>query len=233
MKKRDFIVQDLLSKIYQRRFSEGKLPTQRDLATLYHVSRYTIQQVLSDLEDIGVIKMVQGSGIFIQDKLKKNPLIFNSLTKTPYRRIDSKVIEFKRRSATPDEERIFQMKSDIWDFTRLRYVNYKAEQLERSCLPVRLFLDLTPQLVEQSIQDYVEKKGYKLSHNLTSYSPAIVNKEEAQILLCKKGTPAMKISNRVFLRDGSIIETSEILAIDYTVSYIRPFDREIHQERLK
>jgi hypothetical protein len=32
MKKREFIVQDLLSKIYQEEFKEGKLPNQRELS---------------------------------------------------------------------------------------------------------------------------------------------------------------------------------------------------------
>ena len=44
MKKREFIVQDLLSKIYQEEFSAGKLPNQRTLAQTYGVSRFTIQQ---------------------------------------------------------------------------------------------------------------------------------------------------------------------------------------------
>lgn len=34
MKKREFIVQDLLSKIYQEEFKEGKLPNQRDRSDL-------------------------------------------------------------------------------------------------------------------------------------------------------------------------------------------------------
>ena len=44
--KREFIVQDLLSKIYQEEFIEGKLPNQRELARNYGVSRFTIQQAI-------------------------------------------------------------------------------------------------------------------------------------------------------------------------------------------
>ena len=50
MKKREFIVQDLLSKIYQEEFKDGKLPNQRKLAEIYHVSRFTIQQAIKNLE---------------------------------------------------------------------------------------------------------------------------------------------------------------------------------------
>ena len=78
MKKREFIVQDLLSKIYQEEFKEGKLPNQRKLAQIYGVSRFTIQQAVKNLEEIGIVRVVQGSGIFVHEKWVKNPLIFNS-----------------------------------------------------------------------------------------------------------------------------------------------------------
>lgn len=96
MKKREFIVQDLLSKIYQEEFKEGKLPNQRKLADIYGVSRFTIQQAVKNLEEIGIVRVVQGSGIFVHEKWVKNPLIFNSLTRTPYDRIGSKMIDLKK-----------------------------------------------------------------------------------------------------------------------------------------
>src|SRR5690625_2299605 len=80
MKKKEFIINDLLSKIYQNYYTEGKLPTQRNLAKFYKVSRYTIQEAISKLNDIGVIDVVQGSGIFIKENAKQNPLIYNSIT---------------------------------------------------------------------------------------------------------------------------------------------------------
>jgi len=46
MNKREFIVQDILSKIYQEEYDGGKLPNQRELSKLYDVSRYIIQKLL-------------------------------------------------------------------------------------------------------------------------------------------------------------------------------------------
>lgn len=232
MSKHEFILQDLLCRIYMKSFPDGKLSSQRELAKEYQVSRFTIQEVLKELNDIGIIKSTQGSGIFIQEKIKNNPLIFNSLTKTPYKRIDSKVIHFSLRKPTREEKTIFRNNGDVWEFTRIRYVNYQAEQLEKSCLPVSLFPDFNTSIAEKSIQNYVEESGYKISHNLTTYTPTTVSLQNAKLLFCKKGTPAMKIQNRSFLKTGEIYEISEIIAIHYQVSYIRPFDRQIHKERL-
>lgn len=233
MKKKEFIIQDLLSKIYQEAFFQGKLPNQRELAKQYSVSRFTIQQAIKDLAEMGIVRVVQGSGIFVRKKWIKNPLIFNSLTRTPYDRISSKMLKLEKRPATKNEEQIFQLKesTDIWRFERLRIVDYKIEQLEVSKMPVVLFPDLSRKIIEDSIQKYVEEKGYRISHYITSYAPITVSKKQANVLLCKRGTPAMQITNRSILEEGSVFEYSEITAIDYAVTYIRPFDRENHSYR--
>ncbi|NTM33436.1 GntR family transcriptional regulator [Enterococcus faecium] len=234
MKKREFIIQDLLSKIYQKEFINGKLPTQRKLAEMYGVSRFTIQQAVNDLAEIGIVRVVQGSGIFIHEKWVKNPMIFNSLTKTPYNRIRSKMLQLSKSPATMDEQKIFQINAleEVWTFERVRIVDYKIEQLEISKLPVKLFPNLSQEIVEHSIQKYVENQGYLISHYITSYAPVTISREQAEILSCKKGTPAMQITNRGILENGQVFEYSNILAIDYAVTYIRPFDRENHRSRI-
>ena len=67
-----------------------------------------------------------------------------------------------------DEQQIFQIGPDeeVWTFERVRIVNYKIEQLETSKLPVSLFPELTQEIVEHSIQRYVESCGYRISHHI-------------------------------------------------------------------
>lgn len=233
MKKRDFIVQDLLSKIYQKQFIDGKLPNQRTMADMYQVSRYTIQEATKSLEDIGIIQAVQGSGMYVQKQFQMNPLIFNTLTRTPYKRITSKVIYIEKKKSTPEEEQIFQLdhSEEIWTFERVRIVDYKIEQIEKSKMPVALFPDLSKEILEHSIQEYVQEQGYTISHYITSYSPSLLNQKQADLLMCKKNTPAMKIENRCILKDGRVYEYSELTAIDYTCTYITPFDKRSHQSR--
>lgn len=154
MKKTEFITQDLLSKVYQGQYASNKLPNQRQLAKAYNVSRFTIQKAIADLVDMGIVSTVQGSGIFINEKAIINPLIFNSLTKTPYKRLKSKMLKLEKRMATPTDQQIFQISSEskVWYFERVRIVNYKIEQLERSIMPFTLFPDLAQDNIEGSIQ---------------------------------------------------------------------------------
>ncbi|GJM69712.1 hypothetical protein HMSSN036_19280 [Paenibacillus macerans] len=64
MNKKEFVINDLLSKIYQNYFPDWKLPTERELAAQYNVSRYTIQEAIKKLKDMGMVNVIQGSGIF-------------------------------------------------------------------------------------------------------------------------------------------------------------------------
>lgn len=235
MKKREFVVQDILSKIYQEHYKEGKLPDQRKLAEQYDVSRYTIQEAIKILKDIGVIQVIQGSGMFIRQDAKQNPLIYNSVNQNPYGRITSKVLVFKKQPASEEDRQIFELEKErfVWIFQRIRIVNYKITQIETSKLPVSLFPGFTPDIAEHSIQDYVQRSGHEISHYITSYVPVLVTKEQSELLQCKKSTPAMRISNRCLLKNGQVYEHSEVIAIDYMCTYITPFNKTVHQTRQK
>lgn len=233
MNKIEFITQDLLSKIYQKHYPDKKLPTQRQLASFYEVSRYTIQGAISKLKDIGVINVIQGSGIFIEESVNQNPLIYNSITATPYSNITSKPIYLKMEKANTEDQRIFGIKKNdlVWKFQRIRIVNHQIAQIENSRLPYKLFPSLEEKDVARSIQEYVQFNGYTISHYITSYTPVSIIKEQAKLLGCRTGIPAMKIQNRCLLRGGIVYEYSEVIALDYSCTYITPFNKENHSQR--
>ncbi|RRJ61699.1 GntR family transcriptional regulator [Paenibacillus oralis] len=233
MNKKEFVINDLLSKIYQNYFPDWKLPTERELAAQYNVSRYTIQESIKKLKDMGMVNVIQGSGIFLNKNLQTSPLIYNSLTENPYSSIKSKVIELQKQSASPEDQQIFGItgKDEVWVYHRLRIVNYRTMQIEISRLPVALFPTLTHQDAEQSIQSYVLKHKYTISHYLNTYEAIALNKEQAMLLQQKRKSPAMKISSRGILSNGKIFETSEIVAIDYKCTYFTAFNNEHHKRR--
>lgn len=113
MNKRDFIADDILSKIYQNKYKTGeKMPTERELAVQYEVSRYTIREALKKLVNIGCIKIVQGSGIFVNESRYRSPLIYNSLTEKKFKDIQSKIIYLKKIKPDKNLEQIFDISGD-------------------------------------------------------------------------------------------------------------------------
>lgn len=235
MKKTEFITQDLLSKIFQHSFISGKLPNQRALAQQYSVSRDTIQKALHQLKDMGIIRSIQGDGIYIKTSALQNPLIYNSLTKNSYSHIQSKVIFLNKIRASIEDQRTFNLKDGqyIWVFQRIRIVNLRIVQIETSKMPFYLFQDLNETVLEHSIQKYVQGTELDISHYITSYTPIVIDKNQAELLQCKPHLPAMKIINRCLLKDGKLYEYCEVIAIDYSATYLVPFNKKIHSDRQK
>lgn len=68
------------------------------------------------------------------------------------------MLKFEKQWATHTDQQIFQIspESKVWYFERVRIVNYKIEQLERSIMPLALFPDLSQDKIEGSIQHYVK-----------------------------------------------------------------------------
>lgn len=227
MKKKEFVTQDLLSKIYQSD-ADGprKLPPERQLAEEYSVSRFTIRQALEKLVSIGAVRIVQGSGIWINASVRSNPLVYNSITEKRFDQIHFRLISLHKCRPDSDEQKIFDIDDEtfIWAFCRLRYVDDVAVQIEHSRLPVSLFPDLTREVTERSMQKYVLSKGYTISHMLTSYRAICISREQAALLGCKKGSPAMHIINRGMLQGGRVYEISDITDINYTCTYLTPFN---------
>lgn len=229
MKKKEFITQDLLSKIYQEDTTAArKLPPERQLAEEYGVSRFTIRQALEKLVSIGAVKVVQGSGIWINPTVRNNPLVYNSITEKRFDQMHYRSINLRKRRPDGDEQQIFAISDDafIWQFSRLRYVDNIAVQIETSRMPATLFPDLNAEIIERSIQQYVLAKGYQMSHLLTSYRAVNINREQAALLGCKKGSPAMHIINRGILQGGQVYEISDIVDINYTCTYLIPHNQD-------
>ncbi|MFU0920175.1 GntR family transcriptional regulator [Kluyvera sichuanensis] len=229
MKKKEFVTQDLLSKIYQQH-SEGprKLPPERQLAEEYGVSRFTIRQALEKLASIGVVRIVQGSGIWINEQTRSNPLVYNSITEKRFDQMRYRMVSLHKKRPEREDRQIFGLTDDdfIWQFCRLRFVDDVATQIEISRMPAALFSDLNQEVIERSLQQYVLSKGLQISHLLTSYRAVSVSREQSVLLGCKKGSPAMHINNRGILDGGRVYEISDIIDINYSCTYVIPHNRD-------
>lgn len=177
---------------------------------------------------IGVVRIVQGSGIWINEHARNNPLIYNSITEKRFDQMRYRMISLHKKRPDRVAQQIFGIdeESFIWHFCRLRYVDDQPVQLEVSSMPVADFPDLNQQAIERSIQQYVLSKGLIISHMLTTYRAVSVSREQAVILGCKKGSPAMHINNRGILEGGRVFEVSDIIDINYTCTWVSPYNRD-------
>lgn len=233
--KTEFIIEDLISKIYQKKYSDSKLPPERELAVQYHVSRYTVQKALRQLTEMGLLCPRQGDGVFVNEKMCGNPLVYNSATLVPYKDLRSQMLHLKKVPAASNQQKIFNLKEQdmVWEFKRIRIMDHQKTQIETGYLPCALFPAMDREVIEDSIQEYALEEGYRISHFMTNYRAAQLTREEAELLNCKKNTPAVLIRSRGFLRDGSVFVSSKIIAVDYECTYVVPFNKQVFQKRRK
>lgn len=72
--KYNLLIAELRKKIYSGSFSEkGKLPTERNLAETFGVSRVTIRAAIKQLKEEDIIEQIQGKGTFIKAFSDKVP----------------------------------------------------------------------------------------------------------------------------------------------------------------
>ena len=220
-KKTEFIVTDLISKIFQRKTIMDKLPSQRELAEIYHVSRFTIQKVLGRLQSIGLIYMTQGDGTYINE--------------VPYEELRSRTLYLKQVEPTAELRRVFNLEAGetLWEFRRIRIVRYEISQVETGWMPCALFPELNREVLEDSIQSYALRQKYRIAYFITNYHAAALDAEHAELLHCKKGLPVMDITSRGVLRDGRIFVYSRIKAVQYECTYVSPFNKDVFLSRRK
>lgn len=234
MKKKDFIAEDIIGKIYQNKYKkEEKLPTERELAILYNTSRDTVRNALKKLVELNFLDIIQGKGIFVKDIIGGNSLIYNSLLNKNYKQISSKILYLKEISPNIELQKIFDIseKEILWEYKRIRIVDLKKIQIELTRIPKKLFPNLTLKNIEGSFHEYVTLQNYSISHFITTYTAINLKKEEAELLNSKKGKAVMLIKNRGILVDSTMFEYSELICEDYSCSYISNFNSKLHNIR--
>ncbi|MCC2521381.1 GntR family transcriptional regulator [Vibrio coralliilyticus] len=227
MKKYEFVVQDIISKISQKLISD-KLPTERELSESYNVSRFTIRKALEKLQSIGIIYIKSGSGIYIYKNLDSSPLIYNSITEKRFNEISYKKIKINKRLTDSQEKQAFLLDDNdyIWNLKRLRLIDGKVTQIEETKIPVKMFPKMSDEIVEHSLQKHAIELGLKIEKYLTTYRAINISAEDAKLFGCKRSTAAMNITNRGFLKSGEVFIVSNVIDIDYQCTYHTPFNTE-------
>ncbi|OAJ93852.1 GntR family transcriptional regulator [Vibrio bivalvicida] len=227
MKKYEDLVQDIVSKVCQGVISV-KLPSERDLAEKYELSRFSVRKALAKLEAIGIVKSKVGSGYFVNTSIIGSPLIYNSVTENKFGEISYKKIKLNRRLPTPHEMQVFSIEDDeyLWHIKRLRLIQGKVIQVEETRLPVRIIPKVDDAIIESSLQKYVLSLGLEIESYLTTYRAINLSKEDSDLLSCKRSSSAMNITNRGFLKSGEVFVVSDIIDIDYQCTYHTQFNSE-------
>ena len=224
------IADTIREKIQAGEYKVGEaLPTEAQLREQFSVSRVTIRQALKLLIENEELESVQGSGTYVKGNKINYDIYQQSTFNEKWAHLGvathSNVTTFEITQPSiaiaehlniDESERIFHVK-------RIRCVGDHPITVEETWMPLRLFPDLTFQVMEKSKYEYIEKtKGMVIDRSEQEIIPILPSEEIATLLNIDQQQPIIEKRTRSFLADGTVFEysRSHFTSTDYKFTLI-------------
>ncbi len=197
-----------------------RLPTEQELCDRYGISRATVRQALTELENEDYIYKIQGKGTFVSpNKFQQDLLKFYSFTdemkkigKTP----SSKVLDFKIVNSDKKISNILEINQGlkVYEFTRLRLADNEPMMLETTYIPYELFPGITQEKLENTplYKILIDEYGTIFSKAEEIFRATLLNEEEANKLKYINGGPAILLERMTYNSQNRIIEYTKSVA---------------------
>lgn len=218
----------IMDDIESGKLSSGdKLPSERELADLYGVSRMTARHTLSVLEREGIVERRVGAGTFITNKkIEMDFITFNSFTKnmlgkglTPRTlllsvRKDQARPSLARKLKVPDGEEVIV-------FKRLRLVDDTPVAIEESFLPYLFCPGIEEHIADNtSLYQVLEDLYDIVLVKAKEYMQVTFSDDsESKLLRIKSESPCILLEAVAFDKTGREIEFSKSITRSDIVRY--------------
>jgi GntR family transcriptional regulator len=199
---------------------EGRLPTERELALQFGVSRTTIRQVLDKLEHAGLVVRRRGrtGGTFAVTP--RVNLDFGQLAGIPSYlraqgfRAGAHVVSARIVSAEPETVEALGLDKGalVHDIIRVRLADEVRISLEHTRIPVELFPDLLTNPLDDSLYGVIaDKYGCTATRAIERMVAVAATEPQAEALGIDVGDPLMAIERVTYDQSGTPFEHSSDL----------------------
>lgn len=215
---------DILNQTYKKGES---IPSERELAALYGVTRVTVQKAMDILVQEGFIERIHGKGMFVLKNTAANVYLLNNETSDSIlgfsRDFQGRVnvssqllkLELIQADASLAQHLEISEGDNVWFIRRIRLLDGTPVLVEDSNLPQKV-IDTIPESIlrEGSLYGYVEEyTGKKIKDADSVIEAALFDDELAALLNIASGQPMLKITEVTRLADKT--------AFNYSTSYNR------------
>ncbi|HEY4435297.1 MAG TPA: GntR family transcriptional regulator [Lelliottia sp.] len=222
------IKEKLKKDILDQKYKIGEsIPSERDLASVYNVTRVTVQKAMANLVQEGYIERIHGKGMFVLKNTASNIYILNNeksdsilgFSREFQGRVNvtSRLITFTTIQADPalSQHLEIQPGDDVWFIRRVRLLDGKPVLVEDTNIPVQTIADIPQSVLEKgSLYGYIEEyTDKKISDADSLIEAALFDRELATLLDIKPGDAMLKITEVTRLSDKK--------AFNYSISYNR------------
>ena len=231
----DQLVDLLKGKIENELEPDSMLPSERELVEQYGVSRTTVRQALQELEHMNYIYRRHGKGTFVSDLRNHATNLsgaysftdqMKSLGKNPETKILLyRVVEAKKYFA---DKLNVALGDKLIKIKRLRLADGVPMMLERTYLPLKLFLSLTEEhLAEKPLYDiFSEDYGQVVKMAEEKFYAGVARINDSEYLDIHEGTAVLNLVRTTYNAKNEIIEYTLSVArgdqFKYKTVHLRP-----------
>lgn len=218
----DQLLNLLIEKIENEMEADTMLPSERELSKRYGLSRTTVRLALQELEKLGYIYRQHGKGTFVSDIRKQATNLSGSYSFTEQMKAlgkqpETRVLAFKKMEATKYFATQLQVSigEPIYKLKRLRLADGQPMMIERSYLPVKRFMHLTSEMIEQKpLYDIFHEDFHQVIRLADEeFFASIASAKDAALLKIHEGVPVLNLVRSTFNIENEVIE--------YTLSVAR------------
>jgi GntR family transcriptional regulator len=220
------VVNEILSGIEAGNLTrdDGLLPSEAELSKRFDVSRATVREALSRLEQRGIVIRRHGVGTFVS---RRQPILEAGLEQlesldTLARRMGLEThmgeAEISEREATPHEAERLQVApgAQVLSVTRViltdtRPVAFLVDVVPTTCLRMQ---DLGETFNGSVLDVFIRRGEPALSHSRTDIITEAADLPTARKLHLQRGDMLLKLDAQLYTREG--------LVVDYSLSYFVP-----------
>ncbi|HFI0151373.1 TPA: GntR family transcriptional regulator [Streptococcus suis] len=189
-----------------------RLPSERDLADEYGVSRMTLRQGITLLVEEGVLQRKVGSGTYVastrvQEKMR-GTTSFTELMQLQGKVPTSKLLSYNKTKPTEKEvEQLGLARGEhIIRMERVRYADNVPVVYEIASIPERLIKNVPTEDVANHFFKTLVDNGYRIGTSKQTIFARLADEKVAQYLQIAKNQAILALRQVSYLEDGQAFE---------------------------
>ncbi|MFD1485506.1 GntR family transcriptional regulator [Lacticaseibacillus baoqingensis] len=190
-----------------------RIPSERDLAVVFNVSRMTLRQAIQTLVDEGILERRIGAGTFVANQKVQEKVSgvtsFTDVMIAQGKQPSSRTISYHiaKPSLSESEKLHLDDGAQVLRMERVRYGDAIPISFEVATVPYDLVKDFSKSEVTKSLYHALESKGgFVLGGAQQMVSAMLASERIAEYLEIKRGSAILRLRQVSFLQDGRPFE---------------------------
>ncbi|MCP1639400.1 GntR family transcriptional regulator [Streptococcus gallinaceus] len=189
-----------------------RLPSERDLAERFNVSRMTLRQAITMLVEEGVLERKVGSGTYVastrvQEKMR-GTTSFTEIVHSQGKSPSTKLISYQKKLASETERQRLQLGANdlVIRMERIRYADNVPLVFEVASIPEKLIRNFNKTDITNHFFKTLAVNGYEIGKSQQTIYAKTASDRVAEYLEVAKGHAILALTQVSYFTDGQAFE---------------------------